>query len=100
MIFDSLFNTRPSQFVFICLELWDMLWLTTLPLYVNHRYCGHVLSIMKENVFICLELWDMLWLTTLTLKYIGLLFSQTYYPLANEVAKGYSNATVRPSILP
>jgi hypothetical protein len=24
----------------------------------------------------------------------------TYYPLANEVAKGYSNATVRPSFLP
>jgi hypothetical protein len=23
-----------------------------------------------------------------------------YYPLANEVAKGYSNATVRPSFLP
>ena len=22
----------------------------------------------------------------------------TYYPLANEVAKGYSNATVRPSV--
>jgi hypothetical protein len=24
----------------------------------------------------------------------------SYYPLANEVAKGYSNATVRPSVLP
>jgi hypothetical protein len=24
----------------------------------------------------------------------------SYYPLANEVAKGYSNATVRPSFLP
>ena len=23
-----------------------------------------------------------------------------YYPLANEVAKGYSNATVRPSVCP
>jgi hypothetical protein len=23
-----------------------------------------------------------------------------YYPLANEVAKGYSNATVRPSVFP
>ena len=23
-----------------------------------------------------------------------------YYPLANEVAKGYSNATVRPSVRP
>ena len=23
-----------------------------------------------------------------------------FYPLANEVAKGYSNATVRPSFLP
>jgi len=52
------------------------IWMYTV--YVNHRYCGRVLSIMKENVFICLELWDMLWLTTLTLKYLGLLFSQTY----------------------
>jgi len=25
---------------------------------------------------------------------------QVYYPLANEVAKGYSNATVRPSFRP
>ena len=24
----------------------------------------------------------------------------SYYPLASEVAKGYSNATVRPSVLP
>jgi len=28
------------------------------------------------------------------------LFSFVYYPLANEVAKGYSNATVRPSVRP
>ena len=26
--------------------------------------------------------------------------SQSYYPLANEVVKGYSNATIRPSVLP
>ena len=26
------------------------------------------------------------------------LFSHANYPLANEVAKGYSNATVRPSV--
>jgi hypothetical protein len=31
------------------------------------------------------------WKTTETDK-------ETYYPLANEVAKGYSNATVRPSV--
>ena len=28
------------------------------------------------------------------------LITRIYYPLANEVAKGYSNATVRPSVLP
>ena len=31
-------------------------------------------------------------------NFFSLIFS--YYPLANEVAKGYSNATVSPSVLP
>ena len=28
------------------------------------------------------------------------MFAVSFYPLANEVAKGYSNATVRPSVRP
>ena len=35
--------------------------------------------------------------TAMTVWYLLFFF---YYPLANEVAKGYSNATVRPSFRP
>jgi hypothetical protein len=49
-------------------------------------------------------LWQVMNLTCLAKRYFALFSYQNShtcnYPLANEVAKGYSNATVRPSIRP
>ena len=36
----------------------------------------------------------------MNIKGIGQSFTDDCYPLANKVAKGYSNATVRPSVRP
>jgi len=65
------------------------------------RYCFQLTYLCLSVLFICFVYRDSVhnervhqWPFSLPLAIY------THYPLANEVAKGYSNATVRPSVTP
>ena len=61
---------------------------------INFTYIDEMMTFLHKSKFPMINIAT---IKTITNQNCFLLWSDVFYPLANEVAKGYSNATVRPS---